>query len=97
MRKSFKIEQENIRVYGHSGWGRYNFITKLGEIKGQTERQAVQMISNSIIRLYRKYMSDNDLDFYNTGVRIFIDIKEYKKKSNKKDERLICRTKGSKI
>ena len=56
MRKSFKIEQENIRVKGHSGWGRYNLITKASEIRGQTERQASEIIGNSIIRLYRKYV-----------------------------------------
>ncbi len=85
MRKSFKIEQENIRVKGHSGWGRYNLITKVGEIKGQTERQAAQIIGNSIIRLYRKYMSNNDLDFRNTGLRISIDMKECEKKPKKKE------------
>lgn len=69
---------------GHSGWGRYNLITKVGEIRGQTERQAAQIIGNSIIRLYRRYMSDNDLDFRNTGLRISIDVKEYKKKLKKK-------------
>ena len=85
MRKSFKIEQENIRVKGHSGCGRYNLITKVAEIKGQIERQAAQIIGNSIIRLYRKYMSNNDLDFRNTGLRISIDMKEYEKKPKKKE------------
>ena len=85
MRKSFKIEQENIRVKGHSGWGRYNLITKKREIRGQTERQTAKIISNSIIRLYRKYVLDNDLDFRNTGLRISIDMKEYKKKPKKKE------------
>ena len=85
MRKSFKIEQENIRVKGHSGWGRYNLITKTKEIRGQTERQTAEIIGNSIIRLYRKYMSDNDLDFRNIGFRISIDMKEYEKKPKKKE------------
>ena len=84
MKKSFKIEQENIRVKGHSGCGRYNLITKIKEIRGQTERQAAQIIGNTIIRLYRRYMSDNDLDYSNTGLRISIDMKEYKKKPKKK-------------
>lgn len=77
----FKIEQHNYKIQGHSGLGRIVLRGPDGRVFDRlTRRQASKIIGDSILQVYYRYNAEQQLQPEETGVRINLEITNYKLK-----------------
>ena len=74
----FKIEKNNIRVRGHSGYGRITLVGK-NKFSNLTINQAAPIIGDAVINRADKLLRKEDLDFRNFGIEVEIIFKTYKR------------------
>lgn len=78
---SFKIERNNINVQGHSGFGRFNFLSndRTRTITGKTNRQATEVLGQQVMAAYNKFCSENGVNWWEKefGVKLNIEFEKY--------------------